>query len=153
MSDPYLERLLDVQSEIDGIDIRISSLEQGYSLDPEEVEQFVKEHRSNRTARYEDFLSIERLEEIQNQYKEELNKGVDCDAWDYGLSALIGGFCGVIDAFFCSSPHEGVLAKGVDDLFGGSVMKFAKITGWNPKEGNEPQKHFLFRTQRGKRSS
>lgn len=137
MRDPYLEKLLDIQSEIEGVDMRLSALEHGFALDGEEVDAFVKENRSLRVAKYEDFLSKEELNRIVDEYKESLNKGVECDAWDYGLSALIGVFCGIIDALFCSSPHEGMLSGKVDGLFEDAVKKFARFTDWNPREGKE----------------
>lgn len=137
MTDPYLEKLLIVQSEVEGIDMRINALERGYALNAEEVDAFIQQHRSTRIAKYEDFLSKEELQTIKENYIDALNRGVECDSWDYGLSAAIGVFCGIVDAVFCSTPHKGVISGSVDNLFGESVKQFAIITGWDPREGNE----------------
>ncbi len=117
--------------------MRISALEEGYALDANQVDAFVKQNRSTRIAKYESFLTKEELNIISDNYIEALKKGVECDGWDYGLSATVGVFCGIIDAFFCSTPHKGIISGSVDNLFGESVKRFAKITGWDPREGNE----------------
>lgn len=132
--DEYLEKLKAVQDEIKGIDMRMSALENGYVLDAEFVDQYIEQQRSNAPARYEDFLSKDDLIRIQNDYLTSLNKGADCDALDYGLAAVIGIFCGVIDALFTSNPHEGIVSEKTDDLFDKIIMALARKNGWNPKE-------------------
>jgi len=137
MGDTYLEKLRSVQDELVGIDKRLDALESGFVLTKDQVDAFVELHRKSEPTNYEYFLSPTELEIIADDYEKALGKGPDCDAWDYGLAALIGVFCGIIDAFFFSTPHEGLLSKGTDNLFDEFVKWFARKNGWSPREGKE----------------
>ena len=137
MNDLYLERLKEVQDELIGIDRRITALESGYVFTKDQVDTYVELYRKNESVNYEYFLNPIELAKIADDYENALNKGPDCDAWDYGLAALIGIFCGIIDAFFFSKPHGSLITKGTDDLFDEFVKWFAGRNGWDPREGKE----------------
>jgi len=130
--DPYLERLSVIQAEVDGIDMRLSALEQGYALDAEEVDKYIKANAADYNVTFEHFLSKQEINEINKRYNKALNQGVDCDTWDYGLAAMCGAFSGILDVLFASDPHNGILSKATDDIFDDAVKKFAKMSGWKP---------------------
>ena len=142
--DPYLDRLRAIQAETAGIDACLDALESGYTLDAERVDSIVRSQMLARPVRYEDFLSEGKLEEIALEYSQALNKGVDCDALDYALSAACGLVSGIVDVIFVGTPGEGLAGKASDNLFDAVVVRFAKTLKddngnplWNPKPGNE----------------
>ena len=135
--DPYLEKLLRIQEEVNGIDLRLNALEEGYALDADEVDEFVKNRIASASVNFEYFLSSENIERIAKEYEDALKRGVECDALDYAMASLVGLFAGIIDAIFCSTPGEGIVAKSVDGLFDESVKKFAKLLNWKPKEAQK----------------
>ena len=142
--DPYLDRLRAIQAETAGIDACLDALESGYTLDAERVDSIVRSQMLARPVRYEDFLSEGKLEEIALEYSQALNKGVDCDALDYALSAACGLVSGIVDVIFVGTPGEGLAGNATDNLFDAVVVRFAKSLKddngnplWNPKPGNE----------------
>ena len=142
--DPYLERLLSIQAEAAGIDARLDALESGYALEAEKVDAIVRSQIQGKPARYEDFLSERELKEIALKYSQALNKGVDCDALDYALSAACGLVSGIVDAIFVGAPGEGLADKASNNLFDAAVVRFTKTLKdengeplWKPKPGNE----------------
>ena len=147
-ADPYLERLRVIQREAAVVDARIDALESGHALDVESIDSFVRERVTVAPARYEDFLSEAEIREIAKRYSLALNKGVDCDALDYAISAACGVVSGLIDAIFASLPGEGAVDEVSDDLFDRVVVRFAnsiKVSEgerkgeplWHPRAGNE----------------
>lgn len=137
--DEYLEKLKRIQEDIQGVDVRLTALERGFALDAVQVDAFVEANRSKESARYEDFLSRAEIQKISDDYDEALKKGAECDIIDYSMAVLCGIVSGVLDVTFASAPHEGELAKSVDDIFDKSVMKLAKLNGWNPRPGKEKE--------------
>lgn len=142
--DPYLERLRSVQAETMGIDARLDALESGYVLGAQEVDAVVQAQVTNCPVRYEDFLSEGELGDIAHRYSQALNKGVDCDALDYGLSAACGLLSGIIDIIFVSIPGKGAVDNASDSFFDAAVIRFAKSLKdengeqlWKPRRGNE----------------
>lgn len=141
--DPYLVRLRAIQAEIAGIDMRLSALEAGYALDAERVDAFVHSQIADRPPRYEDFLSVEEIRAIAVRHREALNRGVDLDAIDYGLSAACGVFSGLLDVFLVGAPSttsaSGAAGQASDKLFETVVVRFAQSvkapdgTSWSPK--------------------
>lgn len=57
-----------------------------------------------------------------------------CDKYDYLIAAFSGIAAGVIDIFFVGAPGESRLGTWTDEKADQLVMKFAKMTGWNPRE-------------------
>lgn len=60
-----------------------------------------------------------------------------CDKYDYMLAAFSGVSAGFIDIFLVGAPREGALGDWSDTQVDNMVMKFSKMTGWNPKVGKE----------------
>lgn len=143
-SDPYLERLRSIQAETEGIDARLSALESGQVLEVEKIDAIIQAGFTEKPARYEDFLSEEEIGDIAFRYSRALNKGVDCDALDYALSAVCGFASGLIDVVFVGQPGKEVVGQISDRLFDAIVVRFAKSIKdeegkqlWRPRFGNE----------------
>lgn len=146
--DPYLERLLAIQAETRGVDMRLSALESGYALESKSVDAFVKSQIAAHPARYEDFLTTDELQVIVRRHLEALNRDVDCDALDYALAATCGVVSGFLDVFFVGSPSNdvatGAAGDASDKLFDAAIVKFARTLKddnggpfWHPRAGNE----------------
>lgn len=60
-----------------------------------------------------------------------------CDKYDYLIAAFSGLSAGLIDIFFVGIPSDSVLGNFTDAQADNLVKKFAKMVGWNPREGNE----------------
>ncbi|MEO3134955.1 hypothetical protein ABHC40_12180 [Turicibacter sanguinis] len=60
-----------------------------------------------------------------------------CDKYDYLIAAFSGLSAGLIDIFFVGIPGDSVLGNFTDTQADNLVKKFAKMVGWNPREGNE----------------
>lgn len=60
-----------------------------------------------------------------------------CDKFDYLVSVFSGITTGLIDIFFVGAPGKNILGKWTDLQADKVVMKFSKMVGWNPKEGQE----------------
>ena len=95
-SDQYLERLRSIQAETAGIDARLNALEKGQLLNAESIDAIVRAKITKEPARYEDFLTEAQIKNIALKYRNALNKGVDCDALDYALSAACGDRVGKV---------------------------------------------------------
>ena len=64
----------------------------------------------------------------------------ECDKLDYALAASSGILCGVIDIFLVGSPQDSLLGKVSDKWVADRTKAFAKLTGWNPKDGLDEDK-------------
>lgn len=66
-----------------------------------------------------------------------------CDKHDYLIAAFSGIASGLIDIFFVGAPNvpgapkKSILGNWTDDQADNLVKKFAKMTGWSPREGKE----------------
>lgn len=60
-----------------------------------------------------------------------------CDKYDYLTAVACGAIGGIVDIFMVGSPGDSSLGKWTDLQVDNAVKKFAKLTGWNPREGNE----------------
>ena len=60
-----------------------------------------------------------------------------CDKYDYLASACCGTLAGVIDIFFVGLPGNSVLGNWTDSQIEEGVKKFARLTDWKPRQGNE----------------
>lgn len=60
-----------------------------------------------------------------------------CDKEDYLIAAFSGLVAGVMDIFFVGAPGQSPLGDFTDAQADQLVMKFAKMSGWKPKEGKE----------------
>ncbi len=60
-----------------------------------------------------------------------------CDMGDYLTSVACGAVAGLIDIFFVGAPGNSKLGTWTDAKTDSVVMRFAKLTGWSPKPGNE----------------
>lgn len=77
--------------------------------------------------------------EVSNRIQDELTyKKADCDKYDYMLAGTCGMIAGLVDIIFVGIPKQGSLGKKVDEAVDGAVQNFAKVLGWQPKEGKDP---------------
>jgi hypothetical protein len=75
---------------------------------------------------------------ISSEYNRKLILNNDkCDRYDYLAAIGCGAIGGIIDIFFVGSPKDGKLTKFTDKQVDNMVMKFAKMTGWKPKQDKE----------------
>jgi hypothetical protein len=62
----------------------------------------------------------------------------DCDVHGIIAATACGALGGIVDIFLVGAPSDGKpLTKWSDQQIDNAVMSFAKITGWNPREGKE----------------
>ena len=61
----------------------------------------------------------------------------NCDKYDYMAAIGCGAIGGIIDIFWVGSPKDSVLTKFTDAQVDNMVKRFAKLTGWNPRDGKE----------------
>ncbi len=91
-------------------------------------------------------------ERVKNDY---LMKPAHCDGLDYGLAALSGFLCGLIDVFFVGAPNAVKTVRGKDGVMTAQVIEnsplgawtdkkadqlvlgVARLKGWSPKAGSE----------------
>lgn len=71
-----------------------------------------------------------------SSYKQEWVDG-KCDKYDYLMAVACGTFAGVIDIFLVGIPGQSILGTLTDAQADEMVKKFAHLTGWNPRKGNE----------------
>ena len=68
----------------------------------------------------------------------DLLKSADkCDKYDYLTAVGCGAIEGMIDVFLVGSPKDSKLLKWTDTQVDKTVKEFAKISGWNPKDGQK----------------
>lgn len=60
-----------------------------------------------------------------------------CDAYDYLSAVACGAIAGLVDIFFVGSPGDSAIGTWTDAEVDRAVIKFAKLSGWKPKPGNE----------------
>lgn len=60
-----------------------------------------------------------------------------CDKYDYLIATGCGAIGGIIDIFLVGNPGENKLGKWTDEKTDGAVKKFAKLSGWKPKESQQ----------------
>lgn len=66
-----------------------------------------------------------------------LLKQDSCDAQDYFCSVACGVIAGLLDIFFVGAPGESAIGEWTDRQVDSAVMKFARMTGWEPAVGKE----------------
>ncbi len=68
----------------------------------------------------------------------ELIKSKDrCDKYDYLTAVACGAIGGMIEIFLVGAPGDSNLGNWTDLQVDNAVRGFAKLTGWNPREGQE----------------
>lgn len=68
----------------------------------------------------------------------ELLRGKDkCDKYDYLTAVACGAVGGMIEIFLVGAPEDSRLGNWTDSQVDKAVKGFAKLAGWNPKEGRE----------------
>lgn len=77
------------------------------------------------------------LNENQAENIELLRKADKCDKYDYLAAVGCGAIGGLIDAFLVGSPKDSKLLKWTDKQVDKAVKEFAKISGWNPRDGQK----------------
>ena len=60
-----------------------------------------------------------------------------CDKYDYLAAVACGAMAGIIDIFLVGSPTDSKLQNWTDRQTDNVVKKFAKLTGWSPREGKQ----------------
>lgn len=60
-----------------------------------------------------------------------------CDKYDYLASVACGAVGGMIDIFLVGAPGDSVLGKWTDAQVDNAVKGFAKMSGWNPQDGQK----------------
>lgn len=68
--------------------------------------------------------------------KELLIHNDKCDKYDYLIAVGCGVIGGIIDMFLLRTPGQSVLEKWTDKQVDETVKRFAKISGWSPREEN-----------------
>ena len=71
------------------------------------------------------------------EHKNLLIKEDKCDKYDYLTAVACGAIGGIIDIFLVGAPGDSKLLKWTDNQVDNAVKAFAKVTGWNPREGKE----------------
>lgn len=66
-----------------------------------------------------------------------LNEKDKCDKYDYLIAVACGAIGGMIDIFLVGAPGDSKLGNWTDSQVDNAVKGFAKITGWNPRAGQE----------------
>lgn len=79
----------------------------------------------------------EEVRRNSNENIELLTKYDTCDKYDYLSAVACGVIGGIIDVFCVGSPNDSMLQSWTDTQVDKSVMSFAKLNGWSPREGNE----------------
>lgn len=64
-------------------------------------------------------------------------KNDKCDKYDYYIAVFCGAVAGLVDVFFVGAPGKSVIGNISDKATDEIVKKFAKMTGWTPRAGNE----------------
>lgn len=75
-------------------------------------------------------------EETQSN-KELLFHHDECDKYDYLSAVGCGVVGGLIDIFLVGTPDKSILGNWTDKQIDSAVKKFAKLSGWSPREGKE----------------
>ncbi len=60
-----------------------------------------------------------------------------CDKYDYLIAVGCGAIAGIVDIFLVGSPADSKLQEWTDAQVDKTVMAFAQICGWSPREGKE----------------
>ena len=60
-----------------------------------------------------------------------------CDKYDYLIAVGCGALAGIIDIFLVGSPVDSKLQGWTDAQVDKTIMAFAKVCGWSPREGKE----------------
>lgn len=74
---------------------------------------------------------------ISKDNQELLLKQDKCDKYDYLIAVGCGVIGGIIDIFLVGTPADSKLLSWTDTQVDKAVTGFAKLTGWNPRAGNE----------------
>lgn len=119
-SNPYLDNLLKVQTELMNTQARLDALESG-NVAPKGVTL-----RRTTQATIGDFLSRDEIQEICRSFSDSLNKTVSCDNLDYALACACGVISGLIDILLVKTPHEGIIGDASDKLFDRAIIALAK---------------------------
>lgn len=61
----------------------------------------------------------------------------NCDKYDYMIAVACGVIGGMIDIFLVGAPGDSTLAKWTDAQIDNTVMGFAKILGWDPRDAKK----------------
>ena len=61
----------------------------------------------------------------------------ECDKYDYLTAIGCGAVAGIVDVLFVGTPKDSKLRSWTDEQVDNCVMKFAKMTGWSPREEKE----------------
>ena len=62
---------------------------------------------------------------------------ISFDRYDAMFAGMSGLIAGIIDVFFVGIPQTGDLTKLADNVVDELIKKVAKLSGWNPKSGQE----------------
>ena len=60
-----------------------------------------------------------------------------CDRYDYLAAACCGAVAGLVDILFVGAPTDSKLIGWTDKQTDEFIMRFARLSGWKPKEGYE----------------
>lgn len=74
----------------------------------------------------------------------------DCDKLDYALAACSGALCYVIDIFLVGKPKESPIGNLTDKWFADRTVDFAKLCGWESKDGDTVSSAISFLEKRFK---
>lgn len=66
-----------------------------------------------------------------------LQKYDKCDKYDYLLAVACGAVGGLVDIFLVGVPKDSILGNWTDKQVDNAVKSFARMSGWNPRSGQE----------------
>jgi len=85
---------------------------------------------------FDELLSKSEKAALNKMIKEDYTmKKANCDKYDYMIASFCGVVSGLIDVFFVGIPHDSKLGKWSDNMTDNFVIKVAKKTGYEPKDG------------------
>lgn len=86
-------------------------------------------------------MSTIALANVINEYKyndiAQNVQDIPFDRYDAMFAGMSGLMAGIIDVFFIGTPNTGDLTKLADNVVDELVKKAARLSGWNPKAGQE----------------
>ena len=118
-NNPYLDKLVEIQTELKNNQARLDALETG------DVKDQIVISETTKRATFSDFLSPKEIKTINRSFSESLNKKISCDRLDYSLACACGVICGLIDVLLIKTPQDGIIGDTTDKLFDRAVKSLA----------------------------
>lgn len=75
--------------------------------------------------------------ENSTENRDLLRNGDKCDKYDYLTAVACGAIGGMVEIFLVGAPGNSMLGNWTDSQVDNAVKGFARLTGWNPRDGKE----------------